>query len=304
MASTNQSPFYRKAEQEYLGAASDEERIACLEIMIKECPKHKSSENMLKNLTNRLRKLREGVERRKKSGKGSQKGIKKAEMQCVLVGFANSGKSTIFKTLTGLDAKTSPHPFTTTEPQLGTFRFEDVQIQIIDMAPFPNHDKSLLNSADTLLVAVDSVSQISGAEEMIWKADGKKIIIFNKADLLSDEGKRKTDATLKSKFRKWDFVFFSEDASVSEIENLKKKIFGSFPIIRVYTKEPRKEPSVEPMILDEGSTLREAIEKIRKGMSGRVKASRIWGPSSKFGGQMVGLEHKLKDRDTIEFKTL
>jgi ribosome-interacting GTPase 1 len=51
--------------------------------MIKECPKHKSSENMLKNLKNRLRKLQEGVERKKKSGKSSQSGIKKMEIQCV-----------------------------------------------------------------------------------------------------------------------------------------------------------------------------------------------------------------------------
>ncbi|MFA5061187.1 MAG: GTPase [Candidatus Pacearchaeota archaeon] len=303
MASTNQSPFYQKAEQEYLEATSDEERIACLEIMIKECPKHKSSENMLRNLTNRLKKLKEGVERRKKAGKGGSKGIRKAEMQCVLTGFANTGKSSVFNKLTGLNARVSAHPFTTTENQIGMFKFEDVQIQIIDTAPFPNHDKSLLNSTDTLLIVVDSMSQIPEVEKIIWKVRGKKIFLFNKEDLMSGEEKRKTEATIRSKFRKCDFVFFSKDSSLNEVDALKKKIFESFPVIRIYTKEPKKEASKEPMILERGSTLRDAIEKIRKGMSGRVKMSRIWGPSSKFGGQVVGLDHELKDKDIVEFKT-
>ena len=100
MASTNQSPFYQKAEQEFHEATTDEERIACLEIMMKECPKHKSSENMRKNLTNRYKKLKENITKQKRSGKGGQAGIRKTDMQCVLAGFPNVGKSTIFKTLT------------------------------------------------------------------------------------------------------------------------------------------------------------------------------------------------------------
>ena len=69
MASTNQSPFYQRAEQEFHEASTDEERISCLEIMIKECPKHKSSENMLRNLTLRLKKLKSNLAKQKKSGK-------------------------------------------------------------------------------------------------------------------------------------------------------------------------------------------------------------------------------------------
>jgi ribosome-interacting GTPase 1 len=149
MASTNQSPFYQRAEEEFHGATTDSERIACLEIMIKECPKHKSSENMLRNLTNRLKKLKGNIERQKKSGKGKIAGIKKADMQCVLAGFPNTGKSTIFKNLTSLETKISPHEFTTFKPQLGTFNFEDAKIQIIDVPAFPNHDKNLINGTDS-----------------------------------------------------------------------------------------------------------------------------------------------------------
>ena len=305
MASTNQSPFYQRAEQEYLNAKTDEERIACLEIMIKECPKHKSSENMLRNLTNRLKKLKGSVEKRKKAGKSKGNGIKKADMQVVLIGFPNTGKSTIFNLLTkkNPESKTSQHPFTTYEPLLGTFEFEDAQIQIIDDAPIPNHNKSLINSTDTLLIIIDSIEQIKEIGNLTWKSKAKKIYIFNKTDKLNENELRKLKATIKSKFRKLKTFYLNKESPKTEIENLKREIFKTFPIIRVYTKEPKKEPTKRPLILKENSTLKDAAEKILKGMSKKIKRARIWGPSSKFSGQSVGLDHQLKDKDTIEFQT-
>ena len=301
MASTNQSPFYQKAEEEFHEATTDEERIACLEIMMKECPKHKSSENMRRNLTNRYKKLKENISKQKKSGKGGQAGIKKSDMQCVLVGFPNTGKSTIFKTLTKQKTKISPYPFTTYRPQLGTFYFEDAPIQIIDIQPFPNHDKSLINSTDTLLLIIEDLKQIKEAEKFLYRTSAKIILIINK---IEDYDKRKIEANIKSKFKNYDYqIIEAENPEKVELEKLKKKIFETFDIIRIYTKEPKKEASKEPMILKKGSSFEEAVERILKGMSKKIKRARIWGPSSKFGGQVIGLEHILKDKDIIEFQT-
>ena len=303
MASTNQSPFYQRAEKEFHEATSDEERIKCLELMIKECPKHKSSENMLSNLKNRLRRLKESVEKQKKSGKSSQQGIKKADMQCVLAGFPNTGKSSLFNLLTSQEARVSPHQFTTFRPQLGTFNFEDAQIQIIDTPPFPGHDKSLLNSTDTILLIIDSLDQIKKSEEFLYRAQGKIILVLNKEDLLNDQEKRIIEANLKSKFKKYNYILFSvNERDRNKIDELRKKIFETFPIIRVYTKEPRKDPSKEPMILKKGSNVETSAEKILKGLSKKIIRSKVWGPSSKFGGQVVGLDHTLKDKDVVEFQ--
>jgi len=268
---------------------------------MKEVPKHKSSEKMRKNLTNRYKKIKSSVAKQKSSGKGNQVGIKKADMQCVLAGFPNTGKSTIFKTLTEQPTKTSPHPFTTYQAQLGTFLHEDAQIQIIDIPSFPNHDKSLINSTDTLLITVDNIDQIKKAEDFYYRTKAKIILIFNKSDLLSETEKRKVKATLKSKFRNYDYIFFSKNPTKIELRKIKRKIFKTFPIIRIYTKEPKKQPSKDPMILKQNSTFKDAAEKVRKGMSKKIKRSRIWGPSSKFGGQVIGLNHVLKDKDVIEF---
>jgi len=303
MASTNQSPFYQKAEAEFQQATTDEERIACLEIMMKEVPKHKSSENMRKNLTTRYKKLKSNLAKQKKSGKGKQQGIKKADTQCILAGFPNTGKSAIFKTLTNLNPKISPHPFTTNKPQLGTFKFEDTKIQIIDTPSFPNHNKSLINSTDTLLLTINNIPQIKEAEQYTSQTKAKIIIIFNKEDLLSENEKRKIEATLKSKYKKYNYILFSNNPTKTKLQELKQKIFETFPIIRIYTKEPKKEATKDPMIMKQNSTLKDAAEKILKGMSKKIKRTKVWGPSSKFSGQTIGLNHILKDKDIIEFQT-
>ena len=304
MASTNQSPFYQRAEQEFHKATTDEQRIECIKVMIKECPKHKSSENMLRNLTNRLKKLEISVEKQKRSGKSNQIGIKKADMQAVLVGFPNTGKSTIFKNLTNQEVKISEGLFTTQTPQLGTFKFEDAQIQIIDIPSFPNHDQGLVNSTDTLLLVIDNLDQIKKSEEFLYRTKAKLIVLYNKEDLLLESDKRKIESTLKSKFKNYKYLFFSLNPTKIELDKLKKTIFETFPIIRVYTKEPKKEASIEPMILKKNSTLEDVAEKILKGMSKKIKRARIWGPSSKFGGQIIGLSHRLQDKDIIEFQTI
>ncbi len=300
MASTNQSPFYKVAEANFLKATTNEEKISCLDVMIKECPKHKSAENMLRNLTLRRKKLINIAEKAKKSRKGKKPTIKKTEMQALLLGESNTGKSSIFKTLTNLNPKITPHAYTTYEPGAGSLDYEDVKIQIIDMPAFPNSDKGLINNTDTILLVIDNLEQLKKSESYLSKTRAKVIILFNKIDLLNEQEKRKLAATLTS--RKKDFVLFSAETK-ENIDELKKKLFDSFPIIRIYTKEPRKPVSEKPMILKKGSTVKDVAEKILHGYSSKIKKVKIWGPSSKFLGQVVGIEHILKDKDAIELQT-
>ena len=87
------------------------------------------------------------------------------------------------------------------------------------------------------------------------------------------------------------------------IEKLKEKISQSFDIIRIYTRKPGKEADSVPVIVKPDSTLEQVAEKILHGYSKRIKFAKIWGPSSKFNGQKIGLKHVVKDNDVIEFYT-
>ena len=109
-------------------------------------------------------------------------------------------------------------------------------------------------------------------------------------------------STIKIQTKKYNFILVSPITGEG-IEELKEKLFGSFDKLRIYTKEPGKEKSKRPIILQPGATARDVAEKILKGFSQKVRETKIWGPSSKFSGQIVGLNHKLKDMDVVEFKT-
>ena len=77
---------YANAEEKYLQAQTDEERILALEEMLRVMPKHKGSENLKANLSTRYRKLKEKIEKDKKSKKGKGKqGIKKEKLDNVPV---------------------------------------------------------------------------------------------------------------------------------------------------------------------------------------------------------------------------
>ncbi|HRZ85849.1 MAG TPA: 50S ribosome-binding GTPase [Candidatus Paceibacterota bacterium] len=305
MASTNQSPFYKKAEANFLSAQTDEERLHWLEEMIRECPKHKSSEAMLANLKTRSIKLREKIENIKKKKTGSKEGIKKADMQVIIIGLTNSGKSSLLSRITNAQptiSQNNSQRFTTRYPEIGTMNYENVKIQIIDEPAIESEyfDYGLIHTTDVILETITNLEDLKKIEPLIEKTNAKKIVVFNKSDLLDEQQKRKINANLSSK--KYNFVIISTKNNEC-IEELKNKIFNSFNICRIYLKEPYKEPSKIPMILKPNSTVLDVANKISKELAKSIKEVHIWGPSSKFPNQKVGLLHVIKDKDIIEFKT-
>ena len=298
----NASPHFERAQSEYEQAQTTEQKIKCLKKMIALAPKHKGAENLLKQLRTRLAKLKYTKEKETKQGKHKGEGIKKEDMQAVIIGKTNSGKSSLLKVLTNTEPEIADYDFTTKKPKIGMMKYSETNIQLIENPAIESqyYDKGLPHSADTILVLVTSIPEIEEILEELKKHSANKIIVFNKIDLLSEKEQRKLKATLKSK--KYNFVLISTLIKKG-IRELKDKLFQSFRRIRVYTKEPGKEKTNRPIILEPESTVKDVAEKILHGFSKNVKETKIWGPSSKFSGQKVGLQHKLKDLDVVEFRT-
>jgi len=298
----NAGPEYFAAEKKYFMAKNLEERIMYLEEMIKTAPKHKSSENFVAELKRRLIKLKGKQEKERAKKGGSRTGIKKEDVQVVIIGKTKSGKSMLLGALTNVKPKMGDYEFTTKTPAVGMMDYFGVGIQIIEIPAIESeyYDRGIVNNADVILIIASSLAEIEQIKKVLDKSRGRQIVVINKIDIIGNEEKRKIKATLQS--RKYDFVMISAK-NKENISELKDKIFMNIDKIRVYTKEPGKEKSNRPIILDENSTVKDIAEKILKGLSSRIKETRIWGPSSKFSGQIVGLSHKLKDMDVVEFKT-
>ena len=303
MSSTNQSPAYLRAQGKFLSARTIEEKLNALDEMIKECPKHKSSENMLANLRTRRKKLLLQQEKAKKTGKSkSKQGIKKSDMQAVIIGETNTGKSSLLKILTNTNPLIADYNFTTKKPEQGMANINGTQIQLIENPAVSSeyYDSGISHTADTILFLITSLNQLNYLEKIISPA--KKIILFNNKDNLSENGLRKIQATLKSKYKNYPSIIINTQTQ-ENLEELKEKLFQSFNKMRIYTKEPGKEKSTKPIISNPGAKVKDVAEKILKGFSKNVKETKIYGPSAKFLGQKVGLKHELKDLDVVEFKT-
>jgi len=290
------------AEKAYLEATSIDQKISCLEEMIRTAPKHKSSENFVAGLKTRLKKLIEKKEKSKKTGKSSIRGIKKEGYQVVLVGFSNSGKSSILVKLTNAHSKISPVKFTTKSSQPGTLYYQGYHLQIIEVPAIESEffDSGIINTADLILIIITKLEEYQRIIPYLSKATNNRLLIINKSDLLDSNQIRKLEETLRSKKLRGIVV---SSITNHNIENLKRELIKDISYIRIYTKEPGKPHSPNPIMLPLHSTIKDVAESIRKGFSSQVKESRITGPSSKFSNQKTGLSHELKDLDIVEFHT-
>jgi small GTP-binding protein len=296
---------YAAAESQFYKAQNDEEKLKALEEMIRTMPSHKGAETLRANLRTRYKKLKnEMIAKKKRSkGGGNKISIKKMPMQAVLVGLTNSGKSSILKVLTNAEPLIASYGFTTQEPEVGILNYENCPIQIVDTPAIgaDSFETGVINTSDTALLVVEKIHEIPEVEKVLDKFKGNKIIIFNKIDLYDENTKRKIQENLKSK--RYNFAIISCKTQEG-LENLKEKIFHSFNKIRVYTKEPTKNaPDNDPIIMPPKSLVEDVAKIIFSGKLDIIKRTRIWGPSSKFGGQEIGLKHELKDKDILEFST-
>ncbi|VVB82259.1 GTPase Obg [uncultured archaeon] len=123
----NAHPEYIAAEKEYYLAQSDEERLKSLEKMISVLPGHKGAEKLRAQIKLRYKKLKEKIKKEKKSKKGGSKaGIKKEDMQAVILGKTKSGKSSLISLLTNAKPEIADYEFTTKFPVVGILDYDSV----------------------------------------------------------------------------------------------------------------------------------------------------------------------------------
>jgi hypothetical protein len=264
---TNVTVGYAKAQQRYLNAKTREEKIAALEEMISAAPDHKGAEVMRAQLKQRLAKLKKKVE-----AKAARKVVtitKEGDAQVCIIGLTQSGKSTLLSKLTNAKPKISNHPYTTTKPQIGTFDYEGVKIQLIEIpSNFNQMYMSIAQNADSLILLYRDDEELRELENILSMFRLKKNLI-----------KIKRDEVLR---------------------NIKDKIWNSLDLIRIYCKEPGRKPEDKPMVMKKNSDVEDAAKMVHKDFVKFFRFARVWGNSAKYKGEKVGLDHRLSDRDILE----
>ncbi|MEK6904071.1 MAG: GTPase [Nanoarchaeota archaeon] len=272
----NAGPEYGVAEQEYLKAATNEGKLKALQKMLSLAPKHKGTQVLVAHLKQKIAKTKSAMEKERTSKKGSGSSIavkREGAAQIVLVGTANSGKSTLLKKLTNANVEIAPYPFTTKKPEVGVLDYKGVKLQIIEIpAVVKNFQQTDLGPS---LLAIIKNSDLV-------------VLMFNKP-----EDKVILDKEL-SGIEKPVLIYNSQ-------EDIADEIWSRLNLIKVYTKQPGKKPDYPPVAMSKGSTIKDLAEKIHKDFLKKFRFARIWGKSVKFDGSRCGLDHVLADKDIVEF---
>ena len=101
----------------------------------------------------------------------------------------------------------------------------------------------------------------------------------------------------------YDFVPVSAEAGIN-ISALKEEIYKKLDFVRIYMRRRTGETDFkEPMIVRNGSSVLEVCNKVHRSMKDEFRYALIWGKSVKFGGQRVGINHKLMDEDVLTVVT-
>ncbi len=150
-----------------------------------------------------------------------------------------------------------------------------------------------INNAEVLIRSVvdvdDFIDMIEGDKKYL-----PAIISVNKVDLVSVGTAEKAKKELNAD------ILISAEQNIN-IESLKELIYVKLNFIRIYMKEPKKEADKKvPLIMTKGVTIQGVCTKLHKDFVSRFKFARVWGPSAKFSGQKLMLNHVLQDQDVLE----
>ncbi len=124
------------------------------------------------------------------------------------------------------------------------------------------------------------------------------LTVMNKVDLVNAGFINEITSKIKYKF-----VPVSAETNIN-MGALKEEIYQRLNFIRVYMKPRGLEADMkEPLIVKNGSNVLDVCNKLHRRMKEDLKYAQIWGRSVKFGGQKVGITHRLMDEDILTLVT-
>jgi len=325
----NLTPAYREAEAAYKAAVTREEKIVALEAMLRAIPKHKGTEKMQADLRSRISRLKKAPEKKAGTRGPSHRIPREGAGQVVLVGPPNGGKSSLVAHLTHARPTVAEYPMTTREPTPGMMAYGDIAFQLVDLPPLCDEYVEswvydLIRGGDLAWLVLSITRPLEGLEVVERILSGKAIHLVPAGSPAPEPEERRPGWTYLPTLMVVTGCDGPEDRDDLEVfhellggrwpplgvstmtgeglRSLGDRTFDALRIIRVYSKEPGKDPDMEsPFTLPRGATVANLARAIHADVAQRLKYARVWGPSA-FDGQKVTADHPLEDGDVVELR--
>ena len=330
--SANLTLRYKLAEKAYRQASTNVEALGCLQTMFAELPKHKGTDKIQADLKQRISKLKQEIQKQsqkpsQRPGPGRPAVTRQGAGQVVLLGGPNAGKSQLLASLTNAKPKIESYPFTTRECQPGMVAWEDVTIQLVDTPPIAAGNytpdlQDLVRQTDLVLLLLDLGTDDGGQQfmelleetqrsksrlglengfshEEIGVTFTKTLLLYNKTDLEEANDR----LAFFSEFIDPGFQAIHHSNTAPDCcEALKKTLFESLDLVRVYTWNPKNDaPDLDqPITLPRGEDLFALARKIHQDLADRLRAAKVYHREDLKNGKRVAPEYCPRDRDVIE----
>ncbi len=122
--------------------------------------------------------------------------------------------------------------------------------------------------------------------------------VLNKIDMIDSDSLRKVREGLDY------YVLPIAAESGLNIDEFREQLYQRLEFIRIYMRPKGGETDYkEPLIVRSDYTVGDVCDTLHKALREEFKYAQVWGRSVRFGGQKVGLNHKLKDEDVLTFVT-
>ncbi|MGC9779681.1 MAG: 50S ribosome-binding GTPase [Candidatus Heimdallarchaeota archaeon] len=157
------------------------------------------------------------------------------------------------------------------------------------------HDQSLYNFSLKIIKEMTLTDLVEALDYSI--AYSKGIIVANKGD---QQGSKENFEKLKSAYGQQFLILPVSATKHDGLDELKEKLFDHLGLVRIKSKEPNGGIAPKPIVLKKGATVSDVAKIIHSRFYDNFKLAKIYGPSAKFDGQTVGLNHELKDGDIVE----
>ena len=130
------------------------------------------------------------------------------------------------------------------------------------------------------------------------------MVAVNKADLIDEAYLPTVHENLRDLDLDPESCIFISAEKQKGLDALTERIWHELGLVRIYMDKPSRGVDYEePLILQDGDTVGDALTNLGGEFADRFRFARVSGPSAKHDDQQVGTDHELADEDVLRITT-
>jgi len=288
---------------------SIDEKIALLEQLVTLNPRDPKNLALRRKYKETMETLR--VKRRTgRKAVGSLYDAISYKRQVLLVGETNTGRSTLLARLTGSLIPIKEAPFTTYRPEVQMMYHNDVPIQVVEVPPLYVGDSDaakyrFIRNSDVLCVCARTEEDI---DSTVQQLENHLVILRNSPSPNGKKHKQRPNDEVIEKpalVASWKTNVAAVNLAVvdiNDIESISRQIYTLLNVKRIYYMR-HGEIQGKPLVFsaDQEVTVLDFVESLDERMLENLKRARVMASDTAMpSGQIVGLDYRLGDGDTVE----